>query len=162
MKYAMALRSRWSLSMYYPMSYWYASPLCFIFLLKVMHWGPWLSLKDRVPLAVTTGGWVACTRKEKTRLSGPVGSWCSFILCNSIDAISIFKLHSLRGGLSLSVSLWFPFLSSSHLNLWRYYKSDELCVLCLLLMTVRYIFKLWCHEDGRPISRVRISSQVKL
>lgn len=116
--------------------------------------------KRRGALAVMTGGCVACTRKEKTRLSGPVGCWLPFILCNSRDAISIFKLHPLRGGLPLSVSFVVFISFQFALELVKILQKRR-AVLCLFLMTVMYILKLWCHEGGR-ISRVRTWSQARL
>lgn len=97
--------------------------------------------KRRGALAVMTGGCVAGTRKEKTRLSGPVGCWLPFILCNSRDAISIFKLHPLRGGLPLSVSFVVFISFQFALELVKILHKRR-AVLCLFLMTVMYILKV--------------------
>lgn len=153
-----ALAFTWSLPMLHPMPY-----LAFMlnFLSLTWHIVVLGYPKRWGALAVMTGGCVACTRKEKTRLSGPVGCRLPFILCNSRDAISIFKLHPLRGGLPLSVS-FVVFISFQFALELEKILQKRRTVLCLFLMAVMYILKLWCHENGGGISRVRTRSQARL
>lgn len=143
----MALTFRWTLPMLYPMPYLGANPLMLNFLSLTWHTTVLGYPKRRGALAVMTGGCVAGTRKEKTRLSGPVGCWLPFILCNSRDAISIFKLHPLRGGLPLSVSFVVFISFQFALELVKILQKRR-AVLCLFLMTVMYILKVVMSWGG--------------
>lgn len=82
-----------------------ADPKGQLSLFSMILWGWWINpLMGQLSTAVKTGGnIVQCAQKE--RQDSHRGRTFSFILCNSKDEISIFKLCSWRGGLSLSVSL---------------------------------------------------------